>query len=87
MNPALAPREIIERQVAAHEAASREYREKFLQLSMEERGRKLSEVCEMAVKICQSRVASGMPPCRKAPVPAHALEILSRPLRESHVRA
>ena len=80
-------RTLIERQIAAHEAVSKAERLAFLELSMAERGERLRAVCRTAADICASRVASGLPPCQKPPIPRHALEILSPSLRRDHVSA
>jgi hypothetical protein len=71
-------RELIERQVAAHEDQRLRDRQRIAGLSLEERGPMIDSVCADVVAILKGRQARGLPPSVPAPWPESTWDLLRK---------
>lgn len=78
MDPSLTPREIIERQVAAHEAATRADYERVGEMTLQERANMIDIVCRVAASQVAWRRQMGYESAKMPRWPESTWDLLKR---------
>ena len=71
------------RAAEAHEAATEDWVRRLRRMSLEEKGRVLSQVCRDAAAIEYARRLNGLPPPKPTPLPASTLAFLRKHARNA----
>jgi hypothetical protein len=72
------PKDLIDRQIAAHAAAHAEDIARLRAMSMAERGKLIQAACRTAAILARDRAAAGLPPVKPVPWPASTWEFLRK---------
>jgi hypothetical protein len=81
------PKDIMDRQIAAHAAAHAEDIARLRAMSMAERGKLIQAACRTAAIIARDRAAAGLPPVEREPWPKSTWEFLRKHAKAVRERA
>jgi hypothetical protein len=72
------PKDLMDRQIAAHAAAHAQDIARLRAMSMAERGRLIEAACRAAAALARDHAAAGLPPVKPVPWPASTWEFLRK---------